>query len=118
MQISKSLDAEFEKDMPDLVKIKNLSKKLQQLQHSYDGVIILDSKYDFRCKVKWIYESDTNAKMNSKVIKLAICLFIPSLKMDLNIKSIESITDPSTIQLILALSKNIQLGKKDKSSNF
>ena len=81
-------------------------------------MIVLDSPYDFSAKVKWIHENYSNAKMNSKVIKLAIRLQVPSLNMSLYFKSIDSIADPSTIQLLLALSKNIERGKKDKHCDF
>ena len=58
MEISKTLDAEFQKDLPDLATVKLLGKRLQQLQHSYNGVLILESKYDFECRAKWLFESD------------------------------------------------------------
>ena len=56
-KIKLKLDKQFFKDTSNPEIVKKLSKKLQILQNSYDGVIQLDSaNYKYQCYLKWIFE--------------------------------------------------------------
>ena len=57
-KITQKLDQEFAKDMPDLNAVKMLSKKVQNMQHAYDGITKFDSEYTFECYVKWVFHQD------------------------------------------------------------